>query len=118
VVVALTGKDGQPKWTLPITGQVIAHGQVIALSVDDWKLAGGPIRFYVDAVGSIVDYRGTWIELYGYLVLKGGRLAPDRRKIEARLTSVKPETPPEDRTPVRPGGGHPSSGAPPPVRPA
>jgi hypothetical protein len=92
-VVALSGPDGRMTWTLPLTGGMIRQGEVVALSAYDWKFATAGGRFMVDAVGDITDFRGTWIELFGWPVLAKGRLG-DRVKIEARLTSVRPEAPP------------------------
>jgi hypothetical protein len=115
-VIATTGMDGRLMWTLPITGGLIRRCEVVRLSRDDWKFGSFELRFMVDAIGEITDFRGTWIELSGWPVLAGGRLG-DRCKIEARLTSVRAETAPNERTPVRSVGGHPSSGAPPSDRP-
>jgi hypothetical protein len=93
-VIAVTGPDGRLGWILPLTGGLIRAGEVVALSVYDWKFATVGGRFMVDAVGAVTDFRGTWIALYGWPVLEKGRLG-DRVKIEARLTSVKPEQPPD-----------------------
>jgi hypothetical protein len=93
VVVAFQAPDRRLTWRLPLTGQLLRRGEVVALGVDGCKLAGGPIRFFVDAVGRIMDFDGTWIELYGHVVHPGGMLGP-RCRIEARLTCVKPEAPP------------------------
>jgi hypothetical protein len=117
VVVALAGKDGRVMWILPITGGLVRRCEVVRLSRDDWMFGSFELRFMVDAVGEITDFRGTWIELYGWPVLTGGFLG-DRCKIEARLISVRAESSPDERTPVRQGGGGevagpaPSSGRP------